>query len=116
MAERRRARLGRYFWWQYHDYMLHQAPATLALMALYGYLTMMPVLNGSLSGGRRYSVAMLPLPIVRQVFGDLLSSLLLLGTLFATNGIVATDRQTGFFRFYFAKPMSAPRLYTNAFV
>jgi len=96
--------------------MLHQAPATLALMALYGYLTMMPVLNGSLSGGRRYSAATLPLPIVRQVFADLLSSLLLLGTLFATNGIVATDRKTGFFRFYFAKPVSASRFYTNAFV
>jgi hypothetical protein len=113
---RRRAQLGRYFWWQLHDYMLHQAPATLAIMALYGYLTMMPVLNGSLTGGRRFTAATLPEEIVRQVFADLLGSLMLLGTLFATNGIVANDRKTGFVRFLFAKPVSAPRFYTNAFV
>jgi ABC-type transport system involved in multi-copper enzyme maturation permease subunit len=112
----RRARLGRYFWWQLHDYMLHQAPATLAIIGLYGYLTMMPVLNGSLTNGRRYTAATLPLPIVRQVFADLLGSLMLLGTLFATNGIVANDRKMGYVRFYFAKPVSAPGFYSNRFV
>jgi len=45
-----------------------------------------------------------------------LGSLLLLGTLFATNGIVANDRKMGYYRFYFAKPVSAPRFYTNAFI
>lgn len=113
---RSRARLGRYFWWQLHDYMLHQAPATLAIMGLYGYLTLLPILNGSMTDGRRYTAATLPLPVVRQVFADLLGSLMLLGTLFATNGIVANDRKTGFFRFYFAKPVSAPGFYTNRFV
>jgi len=53
---------------------------------------------------------------VRDLFADLLASVMLLGTLFATNGIVATDRKTGYYRFYFAKPVSAPRFYTNAFV
>lgn len=116
VADRRHARLARFFWWQFHDYMLRQAPATLGIMVLYAYLTMMPVLNGSLSGGRRYTTATLPLPIVRQVFADLLASLILLGTLFATNGIVSEDRKKGFYRFYFAKPVSAPRFYANAFV
>jgi ABC-type transport system involved in multi-copper enzyme maturation permease subunit len=115
-TERPRARLARYFWWQFHDYMLHQAPATLAIMGLYGYLTLMPVVNGSLSNGRRYTTATLPPEIVRQVFTDLLGSLLLLGTLFATNGIVANDRKMGYYRFYFAKPVSAPRFYANAFI
>lgn len=115
-AQRRHARLGRYFWWQLHDYMLHQAPATISIMVLWGYLTLAPILNGSMTGGRRFTIATLPENVVRSFFADSLGSLLLLATLFATNGIVATDRRTGYYRFYFAKPVSAPRFYTNAFV
>lgn len=114
--ERRRARLGRYFWWQLHDYMLHQAPATIAIMAMYAYVTLMPILNGSLTNSRTYTLATLPMPVVRDYFGDLIGALMLLATLFATNGIVSTDRKMGFYRFYFAKPVSAPRFYVNAFV
>lgn len=112
----RHARLGRYFWWQYHDYMLHQAPATAVVLAMYAYLTLMPILNGSMTNERRYTVATLPMNVVQGFFSDALASFILLGTLFATNGIVATDRKTGFYRFYFAKPVSAPRFYTNAFI
>jgi len=112
----RRARLGRYFFWQLHDYMLHQAPATMVVVAMYAYLTLAPILNGSLTNGRRYTVATLPDEIVQGYFADLLGSLLLLGTLFATNGIVSTDRKSGYSRFYFAKPVSPPRFYANAFV
>jgi hypothetical protein len=83
---------------------------------MYGYLTLAPILNGSLSGGRGYGIATLPLPLVREFFADSLGSFTLLATLFATNGIVATDRRTGFYRLYFAKPVSAPRFYANAFV
>jgi len=116
MTTRRHARLGRYFWWQFHDYMLHQAPATAAIVTMYAYLTLMPILNGSQTGGRRFDLTTLPVPVVRDLFADLLASFMLLGTLFATNGIVATDRKTGYYRFYFAKPVSAPRFYTNAFI
>lgn len=112
----RHARLGRYFWWQYHDYMLHQAPATAAVVAMYAYLTLMPILNGSMTNGRRYTLSTLPMSVVQGFFSDSLASFILLGTLFATNGIVANDRKTGFYRLYFAKPVSAPRFYTNAFI
>jgi hypothetical protein len=112
----RHARLGRYFWWQYHDYMLHQAPTTAVVIVMYAYLTLMPILNGSMTEQRRYTVATLPMHVVRVFLSDSLASFILLGTLFATNGIVATDRKTGFYRFYFAKPVSAPRFYTNAFL
>jgi hypothetical protein len=111
----RHARLGRYFLWQLHDYMLHQAPATMVVVAMYAYLTLLPILGGSLTNGRTYTIATLPDPIVRGYFADLLGSLMLLGTLFATNGIVSTDRKNAFYRFYFAKPVSPPRFYANAF-
>jgi hypothetical protein len=115
-AKQRHARLGRYFWWQFHDYMLHQAPATAAVLTMYAYLTLMPILNGSLTNGRVFKVSTLPMTVVQGFFSDSLASFILLGTLFATNGIVATDRKTGFYRFYFAKPVSAARFYTNAFI
>ena len=67
---RRCARLGRYFWWQLHDYMLHQAPATLAVLAMYAYLTLAPILNGSVTNGHRFTVATLPLPVVQGFFSD----------------------------------------------
>jgi hypothetical protein len=115
-AKHRHARLGRYFWWQFHDYMLHQAPATAAVLTMYAYVTLMPILNGSLTNARVFKVSTLPMTVVQRFFSDSLASFILLGTLFATNGIVATDRKTGFYRFYFAKPVSAPRYYTNAFI
>ncbi|HEY7232786.1 MAG TPA: hypothetical protein VH539_01495 [Gemmatimonadaceae bacterium] len=115
-AKHRHARLGRYFWWQFHDYMLHQAPATAAVLTMYAYVTLMPILNGSLTNARVFKVSTLPMTVVQRFFSDSLASFILLGTLFATNGIVATDRKTGFYRFYFAKPVSAPRYYANAFI
>lgn len=115
-AAARRARLGRYLLWQLRDYLLNQGPATMLVVALYGYLTIAPLRQAMVRAvvpGR--SPAELPTELVQQIFAALLGSFLLLGTLFATNGIVATDRKMGFYRFLFAKPVSAPRYYANAF-
>ena len=108
----RRARLGRYLLWQLRDYLLNQGPATVLVVALYAYLTIAPLRGATRRAGS--SVA-LPPEAMQQIFAALLGSFLLLGTLFATNGIVANDRKAGFFRFLFAKPVSAPRYYANAF-
>jgi ABC-type polysaccharide/polyol phosphate export permease len=40
----------------------------------------------------------------------------LLGTLFALNGISSTDRQRGYYRFLFAKPVGVPRFYAQDFL
>ena len=115
-VERRRARLGRYLLWQLRDYLRNQGPATVLVVALYAYLTIAPLRYAAESevGVRR--AASLPHEVVQQVFAALLGSFLLLGTLFATNGIVANDRKMGFYRFLFSKPVSAPRYYANAFL
>lgn len=109
---KRRARLGRYLLWQLRDYLLNQGPATALVLALYAYLTIAPLRAAAHRAG-----VFMPLPpeAMRQIFAALLESFLLLGTLFATNGIVANDRKMGFYRFLFAKPVSAPRYYANAF-
>jgi hypothetical protein len=110
MTERRHARLGRYLLWQLRDYLLQQGPATAIVVVLYAYLTLAPVLHGS-----RAPLSTLPAGFLVQFFRDLLGSFVLLGALFATNGIVSSDRKTGYFRFLFSKPVSAPRYYANAF-
>jgi hypothetical protein len=107
----RRAHLGRYLLWQLRDYLVQQAPATMIVLCLFGYLTIAPVLHGV--GG---TLAALPASVHQRLLAEFLASFVLLGTLFATNGIVSTDRKHGFYRFLFAKPVSAPRFYTNAFV
>ena len=111
-TSRRRARLGRYLLWQLRDYLLNQGPATALVLALYAYLTIAPL---RAAAGRAGAFVQLPPEATQQILAGLLESFLLLGTLFATNGIVATDRKAGFFRFLFAKPVSAPRYYANAF-
>jgi hypothetical protein len=114
MTERRHARLGRYLLWQVRDYLIQQGPATAIVVALYAYLTLAPVIHGSRGGS--YDLATLPPSFLVQFFRDLLGSFVLLGALFATNGIVSSDRKTGYFRFLFSKPVSAPRYYASAFL
>lgn len=111
-APRRAARMGRYTLWQLRDYMMNQGPSTVLIIGLAGYLYVMPALAAAGSG---YHLHTLPLPIARKVFEELSGYLAFLGSLFATNGIVANDRKFGFFRFYFAKPVGPPRFYANAF-
>ena len=115
----RRARLGRYLLWQLRDYLLHQGPATAIILSLYTYLTIAPVLRSAAGASGQDSsptIATLPPQFVQHLFVALMGSFMLLGTLFATNGIVANDRKMGYYRFLFAKPVSAPRYYTNAFI
>ncbi len=109
---RRAARMGRYTLWQLRDYAMNQGPSTALVLALAGYLFIAPALA---AGEGRYTLHTLPLGATRRIFLQLSGYLVFLGALFATNGIVANDRKFGFFRFYFAKPVSPPRFYANAF-
>ena len=114
-GSRRRARLGRYMFWQLRDYLVQQGPATAIVQALFTYLTIAPLLRTLETTGAPPRLAALPAPVAQQLFAGLLGSFLLLGTLFATNGIVANDRKLGYYRFLFAKPVGAPRYYAAAF-
>lgn len=108
-APRRAARMGRYTLWQLRDYMLNQGPSTALVLGLAGYLFVAPAMEGRHDGGA------MPIELARRIFEQLSGFLAFLGSLFATNGIVANDRKFGFFRFYFAKPVSPPRFYGNVF-
>ena len=95
--------LGRYARWQLRDYLLERGISTFVLGAV---LLLVPVL---LAGppGRAEAPAL---------FAGTVGSFALMGVIFAVNGISSADRQRGYFRFLFSKPVSVPRYYAQELV
>jgi ABC-type transport system involved in multi-copper enzyme maturation permease subunit len=125
----RRARLGAYAWWQLRDYFTDRGVPTFIICVLFGYIgigpmhallqrrlaAMSPELvqqYGSIEAARRGIVH----DTSAAFLASFLGSLVFLGALLATNGIVANDRKLGFYRFLFAKPVGPPRFYGQAFL
>ncbi len=111
---RRHARLARYALWQLRDYLFNQGPSTLVVVVLAAYITFVELRPSATHAGAADLTAV-PGAVVRQVFAQLVGFLVFLGALFATNGIVANDRKFGYYRFYFAKPVSPPAFYASLF-
>jgi hypothetical protein len=99
----RRARLARYARWQLADYLVERGVSTAILGAV---IVLAPVVLGGPAAR-----AAAPLLLAATI-----GNLGLLGTLFALNGISSTDRQRGYFRFLFSKPVSVPRFYLQDFL
>jgi hypothetical protein len=122
----RKARLAAYGLWQLRDYLMDRGTPTIIVGSLFGYLTLTPMLDqrsqpvppewvtrfGSEVAARAAMLGELNSLFLRSYLG----SLIFLGALFAMNGIVANDRKLGFYRFLFAKPVSPPRYYGQAFL
>ena len=105
-----RARLGRYALWQLRDYFVDKAVPTVTLILLSVYLTLVPAIATYGRPGPRGA----PRGFVDAFSLTILISILE-GVLLATTGIVADDRKLGYFRFYFAKPVSVRRFYAIKF-
>jgi hypothetical protein len=126
---RRRARLGAYALWQFRDYALNRGAPTLIVALLFGYLGVAQMLARLRAASEQMpprliaqygSVDAALLAMRHDMSTAFLSSfvgtIVFLGALFATNGIVANDRKQGFFRFLFAKPVTPPAYYGAEFV
>lgn len=112
----RRARLGRYALWQLRDYALNQGLSTMVVLLLAGFLTVPPLRAAAHRFGQAGSApGPLPPELLEQVVRQLTGLMVFLGALFATNGIVSGDRKFGYYRFYFAKPVSPPTFYALQF-
>lgn len=109
----REARLGRYALWQLRDYLWEKGIGTTIVMVFAGLLFLYP-LKATAELSRMAPDQLLS--AVQSTFAELLSMLMLLGVLFATNGLVSDDRKHGYFRFLFAKPVTVPRFYAQKFV
>lgn len=108
-APPRHARLGAYAWWQLRDYLLEKGIGTIVVMLFAGSLQVMALRAGLPSSGSIPFDAVRP--VIQGTLSGLVSLLVLLGVLFATNGIVSEDRRLGYYRFLFAKPVAVPRFY-----
>lgn len=131
VAERRRGRaqVGLYGLWQFRDYLIDRGLPTAIVSALFGYLTLAPMLSRldrtlanippalvAKWGGVEQAKAVLMGDINTVFLRTFLGVVVFLGALFAMNGIVANDRKQGYYRFLFAKPLSPMRYYGQAFL
>ena len=93
-------RLARYGRWQLRDYLVERGVSTFLLGAL---ILLVPT---AMAG-----------PAAREagpaLFAGGLGTFSTLGAIFALNGLSSTDRQRGYFRFLFSKPVSVPRYYAQ---
>jgi hypothetical protein len=113
MSENRRARLLEYTPWLARDYVTNQGPATALVVLLIGIMTVVPALRGLTGAG---SMGDVPPAMSANMLRVMVTPLVFIGVLFATNGLVANDRKMGHYRFYFAKPVSPPAYYALTFL
>jgi hypothetical protein len=126
-AAPRRARLRAYGLWQLRDYFVERGAPTLVVIGLFGWLLIAPLLSRLglenvparlivQHGSRAAAQHAMLLEISAEALSNFLGAIMFVGALFAMNGIVANDRKLGFYRFLFAKPVSPPAYYGQAFV
>jgi hypothetical protein len=114
MSENRRARLLEYAPWMARDYATNQGPATVLVVLLIGIMTIVPAMRGLAGGATR--MGNVPPDIAAHMLRVMVTPLVFIGVLFATNGLVANDRKLGYYRFFFSKPVSPPAFYALAFL
>ncbi|HEU4566068.1 MAG TPA: hypothetical protein VFS05_15515 [Gemmatimonadaceae bacterium] len=105
-----RARLGRYALWQLRDYALERGLPTLVVAALF-FLPFAIAVRDRTGVETPAETAALAVAALAETFKTLAFVIVLLGV----NGMIAGDRKGGAFRFLFARPLSAPRYYAQAF-
>ena len=106
-----RGRLGRYSLWQFRDFVVERGVAILIIGLLWGYTLIEPIRRAM---GPAFS--MKPSSPTWPLLITVASSIVSLSVLIAVNGIVSTDRKLGYYRFVFAKPVSAVAYYSQLFL
>jgi hypothetical protein len=104
-------RLIRYAPWQFRDFVIDRGIAIMIIGVLWGYLLIAPV---RASMGPAFAAS--PLSPTWAILMTVISSVVSLSVLIALNGMVSTDRKMGYYRFIFAKPLSAVAFYAQLFV
>lgn len=104
------ANLVRYSLWQFRDFIMERGVAIVIIGMLWGYLLVEPLrraMGDAFAAGPRSPTW----PLVITVASSVVS----LSVLIALNGIVSTDRKTGYYRFLFSKPVSPVAFYAQMF-
>ena len=105
------AGLLRYAPYQLWDYLRDKGIATVIVTALLATISLLGI--RALGPGR--TLANVDPELLKGAFRSTLSTFVVIGSLFAVNGIVANDRKQGYHRFLFSKPVSIPAYYAQLF-
>jgi hypothetical protein len=119
--------MGAYALWQLRDYFKDRGLPTMIVGTLAAYLSLSELLEPRTQaemmaqlrmrfGSAEAAAAAWPTYVDVTFVSSILAALVFLGALFAMNGIVANDRKFGFYRFFFAKPVTPSRYYGQAFL
>jgi hypothetical protein len=102
--------LARYSLWQFRDFAAERGVAILIIGFLWGYVLIEPI---------RRAVGMQQMPGSPSPLGAIAiqvsSAIVSLSVLVALNGIVSTERKTGYYRFLFSKPVNPVLYYAQVF-
>lgn len=105
-----RARLWSYVGWQARDFVTERGAPLLIVASLLVFPMIM-----TLRRSRASVAAMRAETAAGQAIVEVLAQLALIAVLIGINGIVSNDRVRGYYRFLFAKPVSIPRYYAQAY-
>jgi len=96
--------------WQARDFAVERGAPLLIVATLMTF----PIIMGL----RQMREAGLPRPEIsaRYAILELFAQFSLIAVLIGINGVVSNDRVRGYYRFLFAKPVSIPRYYAQAFI
>lgn len=108
----RRARLWSYLSWQARDFVSERGAPLLIVATLMTF----PIVVGLREMRDRLSTPMQGELSARFGIVQLFAEFSLIAVLIGVNGVVSNDRVRGYYRFLFAKPVSIPRYYAQAYV
>lgn len=107
----RRARLWSYIGWQARDFVAERGAPLLIVATLMSF----PIIMG-LRGLGQNVPPLQAATSARYAIVQLFAEFSLISVLIGINGVVSNDRVKGYYRFLFAKPVSIPRYYAQAYV
>ena len=108
----RRARLWSYLAWQARDFVFERG-APLVIVAT---LMTFPIIMGLRELRDTAPSAAQAATLANYAVVQLFAEFSLISVLIGINGVVSNDRVRGYYRFLFAKPVSIPRYYAQAYV
>lgn len=108
----RRARLWSYLAWQVRDFVVERG-APLVIVAT---LMTFPIIMGLRELREQSPNALQAEVSARYAIVQLFATFSLITVLIGINGVVSSDRVRGYYRFLFAKPVSIPRYYAQAYL
>jgi hypothetical protein len=103
--------LAKYSLWQFRDFVLERGIAIVLIGSLWSYVMFEPMrraMGAQWTGDQTSPVWTIMLQVAAAVVS--------LSVLIALNGIVSTDRKSGYYRFLFSKPINPVVYYAQLFV